>query len=154
MYRKSSLSNTLTFGSWSQWTDDFSWGVVLWKTIEVKALLQLLFCVKTNMCWQRTDEIQNAVFLLCSGLLLDQKLRFLLRVGSLITRLKRLSVLDREIRYILGLFQTFQTFWDFRDFLRPLGLFETFSDFFRLWSLLGTFLKVKLVLWHWKSRWR
>ena len=84
MYRKSSLSNTLTFGSWSQWTDDFSWGVVLWKTIEVKALLQLLFCVKTNMCWQRTDEIQNAVFLLCSGLLLDQKLRFLLRVGSLI----------------------------------------------------------------------
>ena len=29
------------------------------KTTEVKALLQLLFCVKTNMCWQITDEIQN-----------------------------------------------------------------------------------------------
>ena len=46
------------------------------------------------------------------------------------TRLKRLSVLDREIWY----------FRDFCGFLRRLGFFDTFED-------------VKLVIWHQKSLW-
>ena len=83
------------------------------------------------------------------------------------TRLKRLSVLDREIRYILGLFETFETVgtvWHFWYCLRLLGLFETYWDLLRLlrlfetfgtfWDfldLLGrfeTFEEIKIVLWH------
>ena len=75
------------------------------------------------------------------------------------TRLKRLSVHDREIRYILGLFETFGTVWDFLrlfdafgtfwNFLGLLGLFETFWTF---WDFLG-FLRLlrtlkATVMWH------
>ena len=56
------------------------------------------------------------------------------------TRLKRLSVLDREIRYILGLFETFGTFSYFW------GRFETFGTFLRLLGKLYCDVKSHVML--------